>query len=152
MDRAVLTLFQSRRREFCVSADPSHRSLPFLLQDWLGGFPADCLPILLRISGFFTFSFFVCFPLFSSRVLVLLRQIKLTRVGFRAHVEIASRIVSHRLLSSVSQARCSTNDSTHTIYARTNRYKNSLILFGLNHFQWCGFVYFVYAWFSCMSV
>ena len=39
-----------------------------------------------------------------------------------------------------------------TIYARTNRYKNSFILFGLNHFQWCNFVYFVYAWFSCMFV
>ena len=36
-----------------------------------------------------------------------------------------------------------------TIYARTNRCKNSFILFGLNHFQWCDFVYFVYAWFSC---
>jgi len=34
-----------------------------------------------------------------------------------------------------------------TIYARSNRYKNSLILFGLNHFQWSDFVY---AWFSCM--
>jgi len=32
-----------------------------------------------------------------------------------------------------------------TIYARTNRYKNSFILFGLNHFQCCDFVYFVYA-------
>jgi len=31
-----------------------------------------------------------------------------------------------------------------TIYARTNRYKNSFILFGLNHFQRCDFVY---AWF-----
>ena len=30
-----------------------------------------------------------------------------------------------------------------TIYARTNRYKNSFILFGLNHFQWCDFVYIV---------
>jgi len=34
-----------------------------------------------------------------------------------------------------------------TIYAWTNRYKNFFILFGLNHFQWCDFVY---AWFSCM--
>ena len=33
------------------------------------------------------------------------------------------------------------------IFARTNRYKNSFILFGLNHLQWC---HFVYAWFSCM--
>jgi len=32
-----------------------------------------------------------------------------------------------------------------TIYAQTNRYKNSFILFGLNHFQRCDFVYFVYA-------
>ena len=42
-----------------------------------------------------------------------------------------------------------------TIYALTNRYKNSFILFGLKsliHFQWCDFVYFVYAWFSCMFV
>jgi len=35
------------------------------------------------------------------------------------------------------------------IYARTNRYKNSFVLFGLNHFLWCDFVY---AWFSCMFV
>jgi len=32
-----------------------------------------------------------------------------------------------------------------TIYARTNRYENSFILFGLNHLQRCDFVYFVYA-------
>jgi len=32
-----------------------------------------------------------------------------------------------------------------TIYARTSRYKNSFILFGLNHLQRCDFVYFVYA-------
>ena len=32
-----------------------------------------------------------------------------------------------------------------TIYARTSRYKNSFILFGLNRLQRCDFVYFVYA-------
>ena len=36
-----------------------------------------------------------------------------------------------------------------TTYARINRYKTSFILFGLNHFQWCDFVY---AWFSCTFV
>jgi len=36
-----------------------------------------------------------------------------------------------------------------TIYSRTNRYKNSFILFGLNHVHWCDFVY---AWFFCMFV
>jgi len=33
------------------SANPSHRSLPFLLQDWLQDSP-DCLLLLLSISGF----------------------------------------------------------------------------------------------------
>jgi len=41
------------------SANPSHRGLPFLLQDRLRGFPADCLPILLSISVFLLFSFSV---------------------------------------------------------------------------------------------
>ena len=60
------------------------------------------------------------------------------------------------LLSSASQApkrdvqlttrlRCARQYPT--IYARTNRYKNSFILLGLNHLQWCDFVY---PWFSCM--
>jgi len=43
------------------SANPSHRSLPFLLQDRLHGF-AICLPILLSISVF-SFQFF-CFSTF----------------------------------------------------------------------------------------
>jgi len=50
----------------------------------------DCLLILASISVFLLFSFSVL------RFLVVgsVRQIKLTRVGFRAHVKIASRIVS----------------------------------------------------------
>jgi len=38
------------------SANASHSSLPFLLQDWLNGFP-DCLPILLSWSIFLLFSY-----------------------------------------------------------------------------------------------
>ena len=42
----------------------------------------------------FTFQFFFCLTLFQLSVSV--RQIKLTYVGFRSHVKIASRIVSYR--------------------------------------------------------
>ena len=52
----------------------------------------DCLLLLLSISVFLLFSFFSVFTLFSCRF----RAIKLTYVGFRAHVKIASRIVSYR--------------------------------------------------------
>ena len=51
----------------------------------------DCLLLLLSISVFLLFSFF-CFYTFL--VVGSVRQIKLTYVGFRAHVKIASRIVS----------------------------------------------------------
>ena len=51
-----------------------------------------CLLLLLSISVFFTFQFF-CFYIFL--VVGSVRQIKLTYVGFRAHVKIASRIVSY---------------------------------------------------------
>jgi len=46
------SLFHSRLKP-SFSANPSHRSLPFLLQDWLHGFPADCLPTLLSIYIFY---------------------------------------------------------------------------------------------------
>jgi len=42
------------------SANPSHRSLHFLLPDWLHGL-MDCLPTFLSIS---VFLLFFCFPLF----------------------------------------------------------------------------------------
>ena len=48
-----------------------------------------------------------------------------------------------------STALCSCARRYPTIFAWTNCYKNSFILFGLNHFRWCDFVY---AWFSCMFV
>jgi len=66
------------------SANPSHRSLPFLLQDWLHGLP-DCLLINLSIS----FSYSLVCPFSTFRA-------KLTHVGFWTHVKIASRIVSYR--------------------------------------------------------
>ena len=55
----------------------------------------DCLLLLLSISVFLLFSFSV-FTLFL--VVGSVRYIKLTYVGFRAHVKIASRIVSYRIV------------------------------------------------------
>jgi len=52
----------------------------------------DCLLLLLSITVFLLFSFSV-FTLFL--VVGSVRSIKLTYVGFRAHVKIASRIVSY---------------------------------------------------------
>jgi len=85
------SLFHSRLKTFLFSADPSHRSLPFLFQNWLSGFP-----------GLFTdTSEHICFLLFSFSVFHFLvvgsvQQIKLIRVGFWVHVKITSPIVSYR--------------------------------------------------------
>ena len=73
------------------SADLSHRSLSFLLRDWLHGLPGLFIDTFEHIC-FFTFSLFRF--LVSGSVL----QIKLTWVGFWAHVKIASRIVSYRMI------------------------------------------------------
>jgi len=54
----------------------------------------DCLLLLLSISVFLLFSFFLFYTFL---VVVSVRYIKLTYVGFRAHVKIASRIVSGKL-------------------------------------------------------
>ena len=59
----------------------------------------DCLLLLLSISVFY-FSFSVLHFLVVGSV----RSIKLTRVGFRAHVKIAHRIVSQLLLANCSPA------------------------------------------------
>ena len=60
-----------------LSANPSHRSLSFSSSGLTTWIPPDCLLLLLSIS---VFSFSVLHSL--------------THVGFRTHVEIASRIVS----------------------------------------------------------
>jgi len=52
----------------------------------------DCLLTLLSICVFLLFSFSV----FHFLVVGSVRLTKLTHVGFRAHVKIASRIVSYR--------------------------------------------------------
>ena len=68
------------------SANPSHRSLPFLLPDWLYGFP-----------GLFTAtSEHVRFYFFSFPFLCLVPSGRLN-VSFWAHVKIAQRIVSYRI-------------------------------------------------------
>ena len=53
----------------------------------------DCLLLLLSISVFLLFRFSVFYTFL---VVGSVRYIKLTYVGFRAHVKIASRIVSYR--------------------------------------------------------
>ena len=70
---------------FCKSSLP--QPFLFLIQASLYGFPR-LFTLLLSISVFFTFYTFL--------VVGSVRQIKLTYVGFRAHVKIASRIVSYR--------------------------------------------------------
>ena len=71
-----------------------HRSLSFFsFRFHYMDFP-DCLLLLLSISVFLLFSFSV----FTLLVVGSMRQIKLTHVGFRAHVNIASRIVSYTVL------------------------------------------------------
>ena len=70
------------------SANPSHRSLPFLLQDWLHG-----LRTVYRY--FWAYLFFYLFSCFSTfYLLASFGRIKLTHVSFWARVETASRIES----------------------------------------------------------
>ena len=77
------------------SANPSHRSLPFLLPDWLYGFP-----------GLFTAtSEHVRFCFFSFPFLSLVPSGRLN-VSFWAHVKIAQRIVSYRIVSETGARRC----------------------------------------------
>jgi len=65
----------------------------------------DCLLLLLSISVFLLFSFFLFLHFL---VVSSVRQIKLTYVGFRAHVKIASRIVSYRKQRSGHSDICTT--------------------------------------------
>ena len=77
------------------SANPPYRTLSFFsFRFHYMDFP-DCFLLLLSTSVYLLFSFFSVFTLFL--VVVSVRQIKLTYVGFRAHVKLASRIVSYRI-------------------------------------------------------
>ena len=58
-----------------------------------------CLLLLLSISVFLLFRFSVFYTFL---VVGSVRYIKLTYVGFRARVKIASRIVSHHVVSWIS--------------------------------------------------
>ena len=93
---------------FCKSFLPQH--FLFLLQDSLHGFP--------RL--FTVISEHICFLLLVFRFLHFLvvgsmRSIKLTHVGFRAHVKIASRIVSYVLSSTRTRLLVQTNNSTNDL-------------------------------------
>ena len=61
----LITVFQHPLSSFIpginpyISANPSNRSLHFLLQDWLHEFP-DSLPIILSIPVFYVFPLFSC--------------------------------------------------------------------------------------------
>ena len=75
------------------SANPSHCSPSFLLLKYsLHGFPG----LFTVVSEHICFLLLVFFLFLHFLVVVSVRQIKLTHVGFRAHVYIASRIVSYR--------------------------------------------------------
>ena len=79
------------------SANPPYRSLSFFsFRIHYMDFP-DCLLLLLSKSVFLYFLVFFCFYTFL--VVGSVRQIKLTYVGFRAHIKIASRIVLYRIVS-----------------------------------------------------
>ena len=74
------------------SANPSHRSLPFLLQDWLHGFPG----LFTNTSEHMHFYFLVFFSLL---VVASMHQIKLTYAGFWAQEHLTSYcIIIVRLL------------------------------------------------------
>ena len=57
----------------------------------------DCLLLLISISVFY---FLIFFLFLHFLVVGAVRWTKLTHVGFRAHVKIASRIVSYRIVLS----------------------------------------------------
>ena len=80
------------------SANPSHRSPSFFFFGIHYMDSPDCLLFFLRIFVFLLSSFSVLHFLVVGSV----RQIELTRVGFRAHVKIASRIVSCRMTAARS--------------------------------------------------
>ena len=86
------SLFHSRLKSFLFCKTPPYPFL-FLIQVSLYGFPR-LFTLLLSISVFLLFSFF--FDFYTFLVVGSVRSIKLTYVGFRAHVKIASRIVSYR--------------------------------------------------------
>jgi len=79
----IPSLFQSR-----LKTNPSHRSLPFLLQDWLRGFPGLFTDTSEHICFYFLVFLFYTFYLFVPLVL--------THVSCRAHVKLTSRIASYR--------------------------------------------------------
>ena len=83
-------LFHSRLKNFLLCKSfPLQCSPSFLLLKYsLCGFPG-----LFTVVSIFSFFCFYTFLVVGS-----VRQIKLTYVGFRAHVKIASRIVSYRIV------------------------------------------------------
>jgi len=74
------------------SANPSHRSLPFLLRDWVHEFPGLLTDTSEHFIRFFTFQFFSTFYF-----LVPCGRLSLL-VSFWLHVKIPSRIVSYRIV------------------------------------------------------
>ena len=88
------SLFHSRLKKPSFSANPSHGSPSFLFLKYsLRGFRG----LFTVISEHICFLLFVFFLFLHFLVVGSVRQIKLTHVGFRAHVKIASRIVSYYL-------------------------------------------------------
>ena len=73
-------------------ANPSHCSLYLFFFRTDSTDSPDCLPILLSIS---VFTFLVFLFVLYFLVVGSLLYINLTHVGFRAHVKIASRVVSY---------------------------------------------------------
>ena len=89
--------FTHRLKSFLFLQILPTAAFPFLLQDSLYGFPRLFIVTSEHIRLFY---FLVFFSVFTFLVVGSVRYIKLTYVGFRAHVKIASRIVSYRIYCS----------------------------------------------------
>jgi len=88
-------LFHSRLKSFLFCKSSLPQPFHFLLQDSLYRFPR-LFTVTSEHIRIFEFLVFFCFYTFL--VVGSVRRIKLTYVGFRAHVKIASRIVSYRIV------------------------------------------------------
>ena len=122
-----------------------HVSLSICLSGSMSTCLSACLSLCLSVSLCVCLSVSVCLVFCLSTCLSVWERIIKDKLNVLFYLLPAKHDVQL-----TTRLRCARQYPT--IYARTNRYKNSFILFGVNCFQWCDFAYFVYAWFSCMFV
>jgi len=87
--------------------------------------------------GAYPFILFSFFSVLHFLVVVSVRYIKLTHVGFWAHVKIASRIVSYRsnALIRLAYTLCSTHDDVW-LNKVSHRWKRNETISLVGHFRW----------------